>query len=182
MVSDHHKPYVKAGKTVLPGATHIRTGLHRRRGETTKSIERSHIAIRDRLRCSRGLKSVTAGKRFLEDFEAMQALSRSDVLLSQLITGYRPTLATHQQRVRAVVAAIHVLGVCLRKLPKPKGGSSAAALGNAVTRLRARHPITSQTPLLPPGQVVARARVAKEPGFITSAALYAPWRYWTSGR
>jgi transposase-like protein len=51
VVSDHHQHYVKAVKGALPGATHIRTGLHRRRGETTKSIERSPVAIRDRLRC-----------------------------------------------------------------------------------------------------------------------------------
>jgi hypothetical protein len=58
---------------------------------------------------------VIAGQRFLEGFEAMQALSRGDVLLLQLVPGYRPTLATHQQRVRAVVAAIHVLGARLTK-------------------------------------------------------------------
>ncbi len=85
VVSDHHQPYVKAVKGVLPGATHIRTGLHRRRGETTKSIERSHVAIRDRLRCSREIKSVIAWQRFLEGFEAIQALSRGHVLLSQLV-------------------------------------------------------------------------------------------------
>ena len=51
VVSDHHQHYVKAVKGALPGATHIRTGLHRRRGETTKSIERSPAAIRDWLRC-----------------------------------------------------------------------------------------------------------------------------------
>ena len=115
VVSDHHPPYVRAVKGVLPGATHIRTGLHRRRGETTKSIERSHVAIRDRLSCSRDLKSVIAGQRFLEGFEAVQALSRGDVLLRQLVPGYRPTLATHQQRVRAVVAAMHLLGARLTK-------------------------------------------------------------------
>ena len=115
VVSDHHQPYVKALKGVLPSATHTRTGLHRRRGETTKSIERSHVAIRDRLRCSRGLKSVITGQRFLEGFEAVQALGRGDVLLRQLVPGYRPTLATHQQRVRAVVAAMHVLGARLTK-------------------------------------------------------------------
>ena len=104
-----------AYRGVLPGVTHIRTGLHWHRGETTKSIERSHIAILDRLRCSRGLKSVTAGQRFLEGFEAMQALSHGDVLLSQLVSGYRPTLCTHQQRVRAVGAANHVLGARLMK-------------------------------------------------------------------
>jgi hypothetical protein len=58
---------------------------------------------------------VTAGQRFLEGYEAMQALSRGDVRLSQLLPGYRPTLATHQQRVRAVVAAMRVLGARLSK-------------------------------------------------------------------
>jgi hypothetical protein len=51
VVSDHHQPYVKAVKGVLPDATHIGAGLHRRWGETTKSIESSPAAIRDRLRC-----------------------------------------------------------------------------------------------------------------------------------
>ena len=55
------------------------------------SVERSHVAIRDRLRCSRGLKSVIAGQRFLEGFEAVQALSRGDVLLRQLV----PRLPSH---------------------------------------------------------------------------------------
>ncbi len=54
VVSDHHQPYVKAVSRSAPQARHIRTGLHRRKGETTKSIERSHVAIRDRLRSSRG--------------------------------------------------------------------------------------------------------------------------------
>ncbi len=47
----------------------------------------------------------------------MQALSRGQVLLSQLVPGYRPTLATAQQRVRAVIAAMHVLGARLTKAP-----------------------------------------------------------------
>jgi len=50
VVSDHHQPYAKAVQEVLPGAEHVRTGLHRARGETTKAIERSHIFTRNRLR------------------------------------------------------------------------------------------------------------------------------------
>ena len=42
VVTDHHQPYVKAVATTCPGAQHIRTGLHRVVGETTKAIERSH--------------------------------------------------------------------------------------------------------------------------------------------
>src|SRR5918912_4080332 len=56
VVTDRHRPYIKAVATTCPGARHIRTGLHRARGETTKAIERSHAPTRDRLRNSRGLK------------------------------------------------------------------------------------------------------------------------------
>ena len=55
MISDHHQPYVKAVQEVLPEAEHVRTGLHRARGETTKPIERSHVFTRDRLRAARGV-------------------------------------------------------------------------------------------------------------------------------
>lgn len=50
VVSAHHRVYSKAVATTVPTARHIRTGLHRARGETTKPIDRSHIATRDRLR------------------------------------------------------------------------------------------------------------------------------------
>ncbi len=49
IVTDHHRPYVRAAQQNLPGSLHIRTGLHRLTGETTRPIERSHIATRDRL-------------------------------------------------------------------------------------------------------------------------------------
>ena len=54
IVTDHHQPYVRAAEQNLPGSLHIRTGLHRLIGETTKPIERSHIATRDRLRAPPG--------------------------------------------------------------------------------------------------------------------------------
>ena len=73
IVTDHHQPYVRAAEQDLPGSQHIRTGLHRLAGETTKPIERSHLATRDRLRASRGLKTTATGQRFLEGFEAVQA-------------------------------------------------------------------------------------------------------------
>jgi putative transposase len=47
VVTDHHQPYVRAVATTCPGARHLRTGLHRARGETTKAIERSHVPMRD---------------------------------------------------------------------------------------------------------------------------------------
>src|SRR5207302_10392346 len=58
VVTDYHQPYLKAVASTCPGAQHIRTGLHRARGETTKAIERSHVLMRDRLRNSRGLKRI----------------------------------------------------------------------------------------------------------------------------
>jgi transposase-like protein len=56
VVTDHHRPYIKVVATICPGAQHVRTGLHRARGENTKAVERSHVPTRDRLRNSRGLK------------------------------------------------------------------------------------------------------------------------------
>ena len=61
VISDHHQPYVHAVQEVFPEARHIRTGLHRAHGQTTKPIERSHVPIRDRLRASRGIKTVPTG-------------------------------------------------------------------------------------------------------------------------
>ena len=74
VISDHHQPYVKAVQEVLPEAEHVRTGLHRATGETTKPIERSHVFTRDRLRASRGGKTLATGQRCLGGFEALHAL------------------------------------------------------------------------------------------------------------
>jgi DDE domain len=58
VIADRHQPYVKAVATVLPLARHVRTGLHRCRGYTTQPIERSYVPTRDRLRDTRGLRTV----------------------------------------------------------------------------------------------------------------------------
>src|SRR5207245_3240113 len=76
VVTDHHQPYIKAVATICPDALHVRTGLHRAHGETTKAVERSHVPTRDRLRNSRGLKRTETGQRFLEGFEAIRHLRR----------------------------------------------------------------------------------------------------------
>jgi putative transposase len=110
LVSDHHQPYTHAVQEVFPEARHIRTGLHRARGETTKPIERSHVFTRDRLRASRGLKTVPTGQRFFEGFEAVQALSRGHVHLERLVPGYRAARATPHERARAVARAVALLG------------------------------------------------------------------------
>jgi putative transposase len=106
VVTDHHQPYIKAVATTCPGARHIRTGLHRARGATTKAVERSHVPTRDRLRNSRGLKRTRTGQRFLEDFEAVRHLRRGGAPgAGYLVPGPAP-----HARVRSVVRVIHTLG------------------------------------------------------------------------
>jgi len=113
VVTDHHQPYIKAVKITCPGAQHVRTGLHRACGETTKSVERSHVPTRDRLRSSRGLKRTETGQRFLEGFEAVRHVRRGGMPgAAHLVRG--PAL---HARVRQVVAAIHRLGHGLRRQP-----------------------------------------------------------------
>ena len=111
------------GSIPLPGAEHVRTGLHRASGETTNPAERSLVFIRDRLRASRGVKSLTTGQRFFEGFEAFHALAlhalrRGHTRLThptQLLPGYDPALATVQECVRAVARTVASLGACLTK-------------------------------------------------------------------
>ena len=115
VVSDHHQPYVAAVREVFPEAAHVRTGSHRARGETTKAVERSHIPTRDRLRSSRGLKTLATGQRVFDGFEAPYALRRGHGRLEQLVPGYPPSGATPHQHARAVVAALHTLGARLTR-------------------------------------------------------------------
>ena len=115
VISDHHQPYVKAVQEVLPEAEHIRTGLHRARGETTKPIERSHVFTRDRLRASRGVKTLATGQRFFEGFEALHSLRCGHTRLTELVPEFDPTQATAHDRVRAVAHAVAVLGTRLAK-------------------------------------------------------------------
>lgn len=111
VVTDDHQPYIKAVATTCPGARHIRTGLHRARGETTKAIERSHVPTRDRLRNSRGLKRTETGQRFLEGYGAVRHLRRRGRPgAGHLVPGPAP-----HARVRAVMTVIHTLGHGLRR-------------------------------------------------------------------
>jgi putative transposase len=111
VVTDHHQPYVKAVSVTCPCAQHVRTGLHRVRGETTKAVERSHVPMRDRLRNSRGLKRTETGQRFLEGFEAVRHLRRGGSPgAGHLVRG-----PARHARVREVVAAIQAIGHGLRR-------------------------------------------------------------------
>jgi transposase-like protein len=115
VVSDHHQPYLQAVHAIFPEATHVRTGLHRAYGETTKPIERSHLPTRGRLRASRGLKTTAIGQHFFEGFEALQALVRGHVLLAGLTPASSAAGATPHERARAVAKAVTVLGTRLRR-------------------------------------------------------------------
>ena len=79
VVTDKHAAYDHAVRRHVPRATHVRTGLHRSRGATTRAIERSHAPVKDRLRVMRGLHSVATGQRVLEAIEAAQAVQRGDL-------------------------------------------------------------------------------------------------------
>src|SRR5688500_14222542 len=79
VITDKHPAYGRAIRRHAPRAIHVRTGLHRVRGETTKAIERSHAPVKDRLRAMRGLGSVATGQRVLEAVEAAQAVRRGDL-------------------------------------------------------------------------------------------------------
>jgi len=119
VITDHHQPYRKAIQETIPTATHVRTGLHRARGETTKCVERSHVATRDRLRTSRGLKLVRTGQGFLEGFEAVYAMRRGHIALETLLPGYPPAGASPHTTTRAVAAVLHAVGARLTKHPRP---------------------------------------------------------------
>ena len=119
IVTDHHQPYVKAIRRTVPTAVHIRSGLHRASGETTKAIERSHVPTRDRLRGSRGLKTLRTGQRFLESFECLRALHGGHVRLADVLPAFSAP-ASLQDHVRTVAAVVLVLGMRLNRTPRPR--------------------------------------------------------------
>ena len=143
-MSDPHQPYVAAVQELLPQAQHIRTGLHRACGETTKPIERSHIPTRDRLRSSRGHKTLATGQRFFEGFEALHALYHGHIPLEPLVSDHPPATTTPQKHARAVVRALHARGARMTRaasprsiLPSPGHGSRERPLtGQAATLSR----------------------------------------------
>ncbi len=79
VITDKQRAYLQVVRRHAPKAKHRRTGLHRKRALTTKPVERSHIAIKDRLRSMRGLASIATGQRLLEGVELAQAVQRGDV-------------------------------------------------------------------------------------------------------
>jgi transposase-like protein len=117
--TDHHQPYIKAIQRTVPSAVHTRSGLHRVTGETTKPIERSHVPLRDRLRASRGLKTLRTGQRFLEGFECPRAIRGGHILLADILPGLSASGSRHDH-VRNVAAAVLVLGLRVNRLPRKR--------------------------------------------------------------
>jgi len=117
ILTDHHQPYIKAIQRTVPSAVHTRSGLHRVLGETTKPIERSHVALRDRLRASRGLKTLRTGQQFLEGFEGLRAIRGGHILMADLLPNLSAS-ATRHDHVRNVAAAVLVLGLRVNRQPR----------------------------------------------------------------
>ncbi|MGH2350368.1 MAG: IS6 family transposase [Chloroflexota bacterium] len=110
VITDHHASYRRAVRRHARRATHVQTGLHRARGETTKPVERSHVPVKDRLRPMRGLQSVATGQRLLEGIELTHAVYRGHILLA----GSSAALAGAHDRARAAVATFERLAQRLR--------------------------------------------------------------------
>ena len=108
VVTDKHPAYRRAARRHARGARHVRTGLHRARGETTKPVERSHVPIKDRLRPMRGLQSMRTGQSVIETVEAMQALRRG------LHPGESPASLSAHERAREVAERVSQFAAALR--------------------------------------------------------------------
>jgi transposase, IS6 family len=111
VITDRHASYRRAVRRRAWRARHIRTGLHRARGETTKAVERSHVPIKDRLRPMRGLQSIASGQRLLEGIEALQAIRRGELRAAR---GTQAVDVRGAARARAEVAVLHRLASGLR--------------------------------------------------------------------
>jgi transposase-like protein len=119
IITDHHQPYVKAIQRTVPTAVHVRSGLHQANGVTTKPIERSHVPTRDRLRASRGLKTLRTGQRFLEGFECLRAVRGGHIRLADVLPALSAPASRHEH-VRTVAAAVLVLGMRLNRTPRSR--------------------------------------------------------------
>jgi transposase, IS6 family len=97
VVTDKHAAYPRAVRRRSWRARHIRTGLHRTRGDTTKPIERSHVPIKDRLRPMRGFHSTASGQQLLEGIELAQAIRRGHVVVGKVQSSAGRCLSPHER-------------------------------------------------------------------------------------
>ena len=114
VITDKHQAYVRAVRERVSGAMHVRTGLHRTSGQTTKAIERSHLPIKDRLRPMRGLHSIATGQRLLEGIELAQAIRRGDLCAATMGDGELAVKRCPYQAARQTVAIFTSLANGLR--------------------------------------------------------------------
>ncbi len=111
VITDKHPAYVRAVRDEVAGATHTQSGLHRRSGPDTKSIARSHIPTKDRLRPMRGLQSIRTGQRTVEGVELARAVQRGQVTAPDAVFG---DSAGPHTRARAVATTFTWLADDLR--------------------------------------------------------------------
>jgi transposase, IS6 family len=114
VITDKHPAYRRAVRRRTWRATHIRTGLHRAHGETTKAIERAHVPVKDRLRPMRGLQSVATGQCLLEGIELAHAVGRGQIRPDPQSGGQPPSGCPHT-RAREVAATFIWLASQLRR-------------------------------------------------------------------
>jgi hypothetical protein len=88
--------------------------------QTTKPIERSHVPTRDRLRSSRGVKTLRTGQGFLEGFECPRPAWRGGHIRSTRPVAGVVSSARQQDRVRTVASAVLVLGMRLNGKPRTR--------------------------------------------------------------
>jgi transposase-like protein len=108
VITDKHTSYRRAVRRRTRRARHIRTGLHRARGETTKAIERSHVPIKDRVRPMRGFRSIACGQRLLEGIELAQAIRRGHVLASTVQGSGGRNLPPHERAREAAATFLQI--------------------------------------------------------------------------
>ncbi len=65
------------------------------------------MPTRDRLRASRGLKTLRTGQRFLEGFECLRALRGGHIRLADLLPAFSASASPHDH-VRTVAPAVLV--------------------------------------------------------------------------
>ena len=109
VITDNHAACRRAVRRRTWRAVHLRAGLHRARGETTKAIERAHVPVKDRLRATRELPSTTTGQRLLEGFELAHAV-RQGHIGADAAAGAPPRSPCAHDRARAGAAEPQLLG------------------------------------------------------------------------
>jgi hypothetical protein len=133
VITDTHPAYVRAGRRHARGAVNTRTGLHRARGETTKTVERSHVPVKDRRRPMRGLQSIASGQRLLKGIEAAQAIRRGDLRASADTPAVGRRGAARADRGRHLSLADR-LGLAARSRRHPHWGANWPRLDPAGPR------------------------------------------------